>query len=84
MLPTGADPFYTAPAPTPSSSSPNLALIISLSVVGFLLLVVAGIVGYKYCTKDSESNDPGAVQYKVMAQDNMHSSSPNIQDDDEM
>jgi len=47
-LAQGANPFYTAPV-APSSDSANLALIISLSVVGFLLLVVLGIVGYKYC-----------------------------------
>ena len=69
-LAQGANPFYTAPV-APSSDSANLALIISLSVVGFLLLVVLGIVGYKYCEgKNSDSTSTGQSEYKVVAHDN--------------
>lgn len=84
QLAQGTNPFYNPVTPS-SSSSANLALIISLSVVGFLLLVVLGIVLYKYCSgKNSDSNGTGQSEYKVVAHDNnMHSSSPNIQDDED-
>jgi len=70
ILAQGTNPFYTAPV-APSSDSANLALIISLSVVSFLLLVVLGIVGYNYCQgKNSDSTGTGQSEYKVVAHDN--------------
>lgn len=85
MLPTGPNPFYTAPMPTPSSGL-TAGAIIGIVIGAIVLVALIGFFVFKCWKKRSLSEEADALVYERNSEtDRMNKSkSGAINDDGEL